>query len=81
MDVPSFICLVRPAAAAKMVRLSAPAPPVVIHAAGMPAWSLRSILPRISSAFLPLTATPISLSLILLTLLLAVISATILILG
>ncbi len=37
---------------------------VVIYIAGMPARSLRSILPRISSVLLPLTITPISPSLI-----------------
>ena len=42
---------------------------VVIYIAGMPARSLRSILPRISSVLLPVTTTPISLSLISVTLL------------
>ena len=62
IDVPNLMLLVRPAAAAITVMLSNPAPPVVIHTAGMPAASLRRILASAWSVLFPLTSTPIKFS-------------------
>ena len=60
MDVPSLMRCVRTAAAAKVVRLSGRAIPVVIQAAGMPNCSARSIMASAPCAVSLGTATPIS---------------------
>ena len=64
IDVPNIIRSVRAAAAAKSVRASRPAPPVVIQAADIPIFSALSISPTRAALSGDDTTTPILLLII-----------------